>query len=285
VVVPRRFETYQPPACGDCGRATILMSARSPAEGFLRGRGYGAGRPGPVPPGGATSVGAARRADPDETKARRARRHHLILARWSRIADAAVVANLACAHSQPGVPSIQFVGNRTCSTIGQQPYFASSPANVNDSPPVGQAIDEMPHGHIPLKTQVRYNHNPPTSGCHYNLGYPGAPVEAGAYDRVVPPEYWVHNLEHGYIVVLYNCPHGCDGPFQQLRAWYRSLLPPNPSVLLSYPKVLILPWSTMSAPFAAVSWDWYDPMTTLSISEVKRFYANHVGQGPEPNAP
>lgn len=209
----------------------------------------------------------------------------MTVAQRALIVLAAVAADAACAHGQSGVPSIQFVGNRTCSTSGQQPYFAPSPANVNGTPPVGQAIDEMPHSHIALKTQVRYNHNPPTSGCHYNLGYPSAPIEAGTYARIVPPEYWLHNLEHGYIVVLYNCPHSCDGPFRQLHAWYRSLLPQDPSVTLSYPRVLILPWPTMNVPFAAVSWDWYDGMTMFSINEVKRFYANHVGQGPEPSGP
>jgi hypothetical protein len=181
-----------------------------------------------------------------------------------------------------GLPTIQFVGNATCPTSGQQPYFAPSPAPVNGMPPIGQAINEMPHTHVSPPTRVTYNHNPPTSGCHYNLGYPTAPIASGAYDKVIQPEYWVHNLEHGYVVALYNCPQGCTAQFQQLRNWYSSL--PNASGL-AYPRVLILPWPTMRVPFAMVSWDWYDPMNTFSLNEVKRFYANHIGQGAEPNAP
>jgi hypothetical protein len=123
-------------------------------------------------------------------------------------------------------------------------------------PPVGEAIDEMPHNHVAPPTRVTYNHNPPTSGCHYNLGYGNAPLQAGAYNQVIQPEYWVHNLEHGYIIVVYNCPSGCDAQFQQLRSWYRSL-PADPSGAVAYAKVLILPWPSLQAPFAAVSWDWY----------------------------
>ncbi|TMB86853.1 MAG: DUF3105 domain-containing protein [Chloroflexi bacterium] len=186
-------------------------------------------------------------------------------------------------HSVSGA-AIQFVGNDTCPTKGQQPYDAPSPPKVNSVPPVGQAIDEMPHSHVELPAHVTYNHDPPTSGCHYNLGYGSAPIQTGAYDKVVAPEYWVHNLEHGYIVVLYNCPSGCATQFQQLRTWYRSL-PADPSGAVTYSKVLILPWPTMTVPFAAVSWDWYDPIPIFSIDEVQRFYANHVGQGAEPNAP
>jgi hypothetical protein len=193
-----------------------------------------------------------------------------------------VVVNPFGRNTSSGLPNIQFVGNATCPTSGQQPYFAPLPAPVNSLPPVGQAIDEMPHTHVSPPTRVTYNHNPPTSGCHYNLGYPNAPIAAGAYDKVIQPEYWVHNLEHGYVVALYNCPQGCNAQFQQMRTWYSSL--PNASGL-AYPRVLILPWPTMSVPFAMVSWDWYDPMKTFSLNEVKRFYANHIGQGAEPNAP
>jgi hypothetical protein len=214
----------------------------------------------------------------------RASRRPVIGKRSLLVVVAAVVVSSACGQSQPGLPSIHFVSNASCSTRGQQPYFAPSPANVNGMPPVGQAIDEMPHSHVSPPTQITYNHDPPTSGCHYNLGYGSAPIQAGAYDQVIRPEYWVHNLEHGYIVVFYNCPSGCDVQFQQLRTWYRSL-PPDPTRAVPYAKVLILPWPTLHTPFAAASWDWYYPMPEFNIDEVQRFYASHVGQGAEPSAP
>ena len=69
-----------------------------------------------------------------------------------------------------------------------------------------------------------------------------------------------------------------------MRSWYHSL-PPDPSGAVPYPKVLVLPWPTMAVPFAAVSWDWYDPIPVFSINEIQRFYANHVGHGSEPSAP
>jgi hypothetical protein len=154
------------------------------------------------------------------------------------------------------------------------------PPDVNSLPPVGEAIDEMPHTHVAEGTKITYNHDPPTSGCHYNLGYGRAPIQSGAYNQTIPNEYWVHNLEHGYIVILYSCPSGCDAQFQQLRSWYHSL---QPDTGVTYPKVLILPYPSMSVPFAAVSWDWYDPIPVFSINEVQKFYANHKGHGNEAN--
>ena len=176
-------------------------------------------------------------------------------------------------------PPVNFVGNSTCDTSSSSAYGVP---NVNSLPPVGEEVDEMPHMHVAEGTKITYTHNPPTSGCHYNLGYGRAPITAGAYDRSVPNEYWVHNLEHGYIVVLYDCPAGCDQQFQALRNWAHGL--PHDSGV-SYAKVLILPYSGMQVPFAVVSWDWYDPMPTFNINEVQRFYANHTGHGPEQAGP
>ena len=180
------------------------------------------------------------------------------------------------------LPTIQFVGNSSCPTSGASPYFTSNgqvkPAPVNSLPYVGQAIDEMPHTHINAPATVSYMHNPPTSGCHYNLGYGDAPIQTGVYNQSVSSEFWVHNLEHGYIVVLYNCPNGCTTEFNQLHDWYKSLAAtPN----FPYAKALVLPFSGMDVPFAALSWDWYDPMPVFSLSEVQKFYANHENNGPE----
>jgi hypothetical protein len=193
------------------------------------------------------------------------------------LALVAVVTACGGNPTNPSLPSVTFVGNDSCPTSGTSAY-SPSPPNVNSMPPVGQAIDEMPHTHVQPPTTITYMHNPPTSGCHYNLGLGTAPLAAGAYDRVIAPEYWVHNLEHGYIAVLYNCPSGCDPQFQQLRTWYHGLSPdPN----FAYPKVIVIPDPNMSVPFAAVSWDWYDAIPNFSIDEVQKFYANHTGNAPE----
>jgi len=45
-----------------------------------------------------------------------------------------------------------------------------------------------------------YNSNPPTSGWHY-----GTPARAGFYDQPTVDETLIHNLEHGYVIISYNC--------------------------------------------------------------------------------
>ncbi|MEO8898256.1 MAG: DUF3105 domain-containing protein [Candidatus Dormibacter sp.] len=184
--------------------------------------------------------------------------------------------------SIPGVaaPDVQFVGNASCPTDGNSAYGAAAPS-TNASPAVGQTVAEMPHNHVDPPTKITYLHDPPTSGCHYNLGAGKAPLSPGLYDTPVSPEYWVHNLEHGYVVVLYNCPAGCAGDVATLRAWYGGLA--NDPLLSTEKKVLVLPETTMATRFAVVSWDWYLALDRLDLSRVQAFYLNHRDQSPESN--
>ncbi len=179
--------------------------------------------------------------------------------------------------------TVNFVGNSTCDTNGQSPY-SPSPPNTNTAP-VGQPIDEMPHLHVAQGTKVTYMHNPPTSGCHYSLGAGVAPIAHGVYPPSALPkltaEYWVHNLEHGYIVVSYNCPTGCDADLQTLNTWYHSL-PPDPGGAVPYAKFIAVPYPAQKEKWDVESWDWFDPIgATLNMTEIQKFYANHVNQAPE----
>ncbi len=189
----------------------------------------------------------------------------------------------ACDSSQPpGVTTVNFVGNSTCDTNGQTPY-SPSPPNTNTAP-VGQAIDEMPHFHVVEGTQITYMHNPPTSGCHYSLGGGAAPLKPGIYPSTntkLTPEYWVHNLEHGYIVVTFNCPSGCTADLQTLQSWFLTL-PPDAGGAVPYAKFIAVPYAAQKEKFDVLAWDWFDPLgSTLNLNEIKKFYACHTNQAPE----
>ena len=76
-------------------------------------------------------------------------------------------------------------------------------------PAVGEEIAEMADtSHVPDGTDPGpFNSDPPTSGRHYANTY-----NAGFYEETDPeaqaqyPEgYLVHNLEHGYVILWYNC--------------------------------------------------------------------------------
>ncbi len=196
----------------------------------------------------------------------------------------AALALLTACGSSPNGLTVNFVGNSTCATSGQSPY-SPSPPDTNTAP-VGQAIDEMPHFHVAEGTQITYMHNPPTSGCHYSLsGAAPAPLKPGIYapgnSTKLTPEYWVHNLEHGYVVVSYNCPAGCLSDLQTLQSWYLTLSP-DAGGAVPYAKFIAVPYPAQKEKFDVESWDWFDPIgSTLNLNEIKKFYANHTNQAAE----
>lgn len=80
--------------------------------------------------------------------------------------------------------------------------------------------------------------NPPTGGPHCST-----PLNCRSFSSEQKVCSWVHNLEHGHAVLLYNCPDGCpdivDG-LNQLR--------------LDRTRVLITPDSSLPTKVGAVVW-------------------------------
>ncbi|HEY0410701.1 MAG TPA: DUF3105 domain-containing protein [Candidatus Dormibacteraeota bacterium] len=195
------------------------------------------------------------------------------------------------ALSACGSGSADTVDNSTCpfGSNSAGPY-SPNPPKTNGKSDHSQVIPEMPHEHVQPPTRITYAHNPPTSGCHYSI-QGQAPIAPGAYPytTVIPAEYWVHNLEHGYMAVLYKCPQGCAADFQALRDWLKKQAPdPALAALVKsqptfkpYTKVIIIPWPSMTPKFAAVSWDYYDPMDRVDTTELQNFYDNHLDTAPE----
>lgn len=64
----------------------------------------------------------------------------------------------------------------------------------------GTKITDLGRGHVPIGTKVDYNSNPPTSGKHYEDW-----VKSGVYSEPKDDRNLVHSLEHGYVVMSYNC--------------------------------------------------------------------------------
>src|SRR4051812_33336752 len=121
---------------------------------------------------------------------------------------------------------------------GDDPVCACAPAV--DSPAFEGAT------HVPEPTHVDYRANPPASGNHWPMWQlPWQP-----YPQGLPRERWVHNLEHGGIVLLYNCPEGCDAEVDQLIALRNGRQPDQ----FNEVRILIVPDTEMPHRFAAVAW-------------------------------
>lgn len=67
-------------------------------------------------------------------------------------------------------------------------------------PQPGMQIPDLGRGHVPVGTEEFYNSNPPTSGPHYEVW-----TRAGILDAPPDDRFLLHSLEHGYIIMSYNC--------------------------------------------------------------------------------
>lgn len=144
--------------------------------------------------------------------------------------------------------------------------------------------------HVVTGTQLCYASNPPASGPHYSEGGV-APVAPGFYDEAVATERWVHNLEHGSIVLLYDCDGTCSDDLKtQLQDFFDSL-PASPRfnekkmVITRYAGVHDACGNTStfpaSGPFLAIGWGVQRSFSTLDTDGIIAFYQRHVDHGPE----
>lgn len=136
--------------------------------------------------------------------------------------------------------------------------------------------DSLSRAHVPAGTPIIYDQNPPIGGPHYPNPYP----TYGLIEHPVQPGYWVHNLEHGAIVLLYNCPRGCADLVDQARTLYLSL-PPGRNPYDGHARLLVIPYASMSHPIAVVAWDHKLELDRLDRDQIVGFYERYVDRGPE----
>jgi hypothetical protein len=130
--------------------------------------------------------------------------------------------------------------------------------------------------HVPLDSPITYKSHPPIGGRHYPVWYPNYGLAA---DPPVAPGYWVHNLEHGAVVVLYTCST-CADLIQSLDEMYADLSA-DPRTPRGVVRVLITPYADMDHPLAVVSWGHKLELDQFDRSQIQAFYAAHIDRGPE----
>lgn len=73
---------------------------------------------------------------------------------------------------------------------------------IGTTPLPGEEVADQGRDHVASGTKVAYHSNPPTSGAHYEEW-----EKAGIYKAVLLDEKLVHSLEHGFIIISYNCDY------------------------------------------------------------------------------
>jgi len=153
-----------------------------------------------------------------------------------------------------------------------------SPVSIGAVQQSGIRCSDSPNyrNHVAEGTPIVYDSRPPIGGPHYARWYP----HYGVIEQQVLPGYWVHNLEHGAIVLLYNCPAGCPALVAQLRSLYPQL-PLGQNPLNGSPRLLVLPDTNMDHQLAVIAWDHLLELDHFDKAQIVAFYKEFVDRGPE----
>lgn len=161
-------------------------------------------------------------------------------------------------------------------------YFLLRPGSRAAGPQSASAASisevKMPDegaGHVAEGSPITYRNNPPSSGKHYPEAKPW-----GVYDEPLVPGYFVHNLEHGGVVVLYDCKTACPDLVNQLKEAQQSF----PKGKYGEVKLVVTPYSGLpeGVQVTALAWDYQiDFRNGYNRDQLLAFYRAHVDRGPE----
>jgi hypothetical protein len=126
--------------------------------------------------------------------------------------------------------------------------------------------------HVAEGSAITYVHNPPASGPHYPVW-----LRYEAYDTVIARGYWVHNLEHGAIVMAYR-PDAGTAVIESMKQMYRAL-PNDPAC--GHTRAVLTPDPLLSTPVAVVAANFVLSGSCVSSTAVLQFVSAHRNHAPE----
>jgi len=136
----------------------------------------------------------------------------------------------------------------------------------------GRKMPDRGDDHVPEGTRVTYREYPPTSGPHWPRW-----AKWGIYAEAVPEEAFVHNLEHGGVVILYRCPTPCPEVVRRLEETVAAL----PKSKYGHVKVVVSPNARIRTRFALLAWTRLDEFDRFDRERIDRFVRAWQDKGPE----
>jgi hypothetical protein len=217
-------------------------------------------------PSGSARAGRRERVRHIEQKQPFLQRYRTLIIGVVVVAAVAVVGGLALVQSTQA--------SYTCS-VQFDPSPTPSP-EPGASTRIGFAQDAMGATHEVSRPQ-RYTFCPPATGSHYNASGLG-PIVPRVYDpgAAVGPPNWIHNLEHGGLVILYrNDSEGATEAGQDRFQQFFDTFPPSPICQLPAGRIspVIARFDSMAWPYAALVWGRVLPLPEWDPDLVLQFYA------------
>jgi hypothetical protein len=210
-----------------------------------------------------------------------ARRRKAIIGTVAGVVSAAVIAVIAIAvvsagggsgHSgrevmpagvPGGAPVVQPAALTVPNTTGIRGVVAYDTTGWPASSSNGPAKQALGHNHVP--GPVRYSVTPPVGGDHNAIW-----MNCGVYDKPVPTERAVHNLEHGAVWITYQ-PSLPKSEVNQLRAFFGRQTVISPGGASGSRYIDLTPYPGLPAPIVASSWGFQLRLTSPADPRLQQF--------------
>lgn len=189
-----------------------------------------------------------------------------------------IFAASACSNEPDELPETASASAAPTPALSPSLTVAPSPT----SPPSGTSVDTTDSGAVKVpemdtrrhleradEAHKPYNSVPATSGPHF----PDWWRDWGVVDEELPDELVVHNMEHGGVIIRYDCPNGCPELVSQLA-----------NVTIRYQKVILSPYSNMGSRIALTAWTYLDKFDDFDEGRIVLFIETHMNspESPEP---
>jgi hypothetical protein len=139
-----------------------------------------------------------------------------------------------------------------------------------------QSLANEGEAHAPVGTGLTFDSNPPNSGTHYPLW-----GRYGTHQQPLERGYYVHNLEHGAVVLLYKCAGACP----EITTGLQEVLDSRPVDSACFANVknrmILTPDPLLDVPVAAAAWRNIYRAGCVDPPSLKAFIQEHYGKGPE----
>lgn len=174
---------------------------------------------------------------------------------------------------------------------------------------------DLGRNHVTDISGISYDSNPPTSGNHFAIW-----AKRGVYPYIISDGHLIHSLEHGYVVISYNCGDKASAsatityakgaplttiepPTENTMTFFtpsnnvpakvadlpkefsstscKQLVSQLTGLLSSYDRLIIVPRTDMSSTIAVSAWTKQIKMDTLNMERIKGFIDAYQYQGPE----
>lgn len=161
--------------------------------------------------------------------------------------------------------------------IGIFAFTKKSSDSTRSSEKIGVYHAEQSPDHITRGQQHQpYNSDPPSSGPHYSDA--GAPIPWGVYIQEVADEVFLHNEEHGGVIITYKP----DLPKDQIEKIQKMFAPPYSNPKFKPNKAIVTPRSKNTHPIELAAWNYTLNLDQYDETKIKNFYLQHVSKSPEP---